>query len=147
MANCDPTALSKNPGEEGLLAAGCLGAALVGVEGLEANCEPTALSKNPPEEEGLEEPFDVPATALLIVDYESKALPQMQGRSCIHHIICKFANHSSTTAATYLTFARQTAHAMPWTCIATQTCIATAKKVHCNAIACDGSTVRHKNRQ
>lgn len=67
LANCDPTALSKNPGEEGLLAAGCLGAALVGVEGLDANCEPTALSKKPPPEEagleelGLAEPFEVPA--------------------------------------------------------------------------------------
>ena len=74
FANCDPTALSKKPGEEGLLAAGCLGAALVGVEGLDANCAPTALSKKPPPEEvglgeeGLEEPFDAPATEIVIVD-------------------------------------------------------------------------------
>lgn len=66
--------MSKNPGEEGLLAAGCLGAALVGVEGLDANCAPTALSKNPPpEEEGLEEPFDVPATVVIVI-HTAKAL-------------------------------------------------------------------------
>lgn len=95
MANCDPTALSKNPGEEGLLAAGCLGAALVGVEGLDANCEPTALSKKPPPEEagleepGLEEPLEVPAT-----------YRDIKGSLCA--IGC-----NNTNAATFASIARQ----------------------------------------
>ena len=43
----EPTALSKNPPEAGLLEAGCLGAAFGGVTDLFPNSEATALSKKP----------------------------------------------------------------------------------------------------
>lgn len=49
LANSEPTALSKNPGEAGLAGVDCLGAGFVGVLGLLANCEPIALSKKPGE--------------------------------------------------------------------------------------------------
>ena len=65
LANCAPTALSKNPPPEeaglevGLEEEGLEGGALVGVSDFFANWAPTALSKNPPPEEG---GLDVPAT-------------------------------------------------------------------------------------
>ena len=54
LANCAPTALSKNPPPEeaGLeVGADCLGAALDGASDFFANCAPTAPSKKPPPEE------------------------------------------------------------------------------------------------
>ena len=52
VANSEPMALSKKPGDEGRLEAG-LGAAVVGAAELLANCDPTLLSKKP---------FEPPAT-------------------------------------------------------------------------------------
>ena len=62
LANSDPTALSKKPGEAGLAGADCLGASFVGVLGLLANCEPTALSKKPGEA-GREDLVEISALA------------------------------------------------------------------------------------
>lgn len=47
-ANCEPTALSKNPPlEAGLVGAAFLGAGLAGLSDRLANCAPTASSKKP----------------------------------------------------------------------------------------------------
>lgn len=81
LANSDPTALSKNPGEAGLAGVDCLGAGFVGVLGLFANCEPIALSKKPGEA-SLADCEDVVETSALAETSLAVLLPVLPAATC-----------------------------------------------------------------